>query len=264
LLTSVTVPVSLTAVVGSNETFSVAVCPGFSVVGNASPEMLNPVPVTDPELMVSGAVPVDVIRTDCVDVVFTVTFPKATLVEAIVHAPEIAFSCNDVALLTPAAVAVIVAVCAVLTAEAVAVNAALVALAGTVTEAGTVSAELLLASATANPPLGAAAVRLTVQASVTAPVSEALLQFTPASAAGATPVPLRLIVAVPPDALLLTVTAPVSDPAAVGSNDTFRTALCPGFKVTGALTPDAENPVPLIPIALIVSAAVPVDDRVTA
>jgi hypothetical protein len=179
LLTSVTVPVSVAAAVGSNEMFSVADCPGFSVVGNASPEMLNPVPVTDPELIVSAAVPVELMITDCVDVVFTVTFPKATLVEAIVHAAAVAFSCSEVALLTPPAVAVIVAVCAVLTAATVAVNAALVAPAGTVTEAGTATEVLLLASATANPPLGAAAVRLTVHASVAAPVSVPALQARP-------------------------------------------------------------------------------------
>jgi hypothetical protein len=86
-------------------------------------------------------------------------------------------------LLTPLAVAVIVAVCVVLTAEIVAVNAALVAPAGTVTDAGTVTAELLLAKATVNPPLGAAAVRPTVQASVPAPVTEPLLQETALSAA---------------------------------------------------------------------------------
>jgi len=93
------------------------------------------------------------------------------------------FSCRAVALLTPLAVAVIVAACVVLTAEAVAVNAALVAPAGTVTDAGTLTAELLLARATVNPPLGAAAVRLTVQASVPAPVRDPLRQETALSAA---------------------------------------------------------------------------------
>ena len=339
--------------------FSVADCPGLSVAGNDTPDMLNPVPVREPELIVSAAVPVELIVTDCVAVVFSATVPNATLVDPIVHAAEVAFSCSEVALLTPPALAVIVAAVVVLTAEAVAVNAAVVAPAGTVTEPGTVTAELLLASDIVNPPLGAAAVSVTEQASVTAPVSEPLLQETPLSAAcgfncrdvalltppalavivavvvvltaeavavnaalvapaatvtepgtvtaelllasdtaspplgaaavsvtlhasepapvsepllqltalsaaGATAVPLRLIVAVPAAELLLTVTVPVLLPAAVGSYDTFSTALCPGLSVTGAVNPDAENPVPLTPIALIVSAAVPVEDSVTA
>jgi len=90
-----------------------------------------------------------------------------------------AFSCTEYVLLTPLAVDVIVAICVVLTADAVAVNAALVAPAGTVTEAGTLSAELLLASATANPPLGAAAETATAQASLPAPVTDALPHETP-------------------------------------------------------------------------------------
>ena len=145
--------------------------------------MLNPVPVTEPELTVSAAVPVELIVTGFVAVVFNATLPKARLVELTVHAAEVAFSCSEVALLTPPAVAVMVAVVVVLTAEAVAVNGALVDPATTVTEAGTLSEELLLASVTANPPLGAAAESVTEQASVTAPVSELLLQETPLSAA---------------------------------------------------------------------------------
>lgn len=175
LLTSVTVPVFAPVVVGSNPTFSVADCPGFSVAGKLRPETLNPVPATEPELIVSAAVPVDLIRTDCVDVVFRFTLPNATLVLPIDHAALPAFSWMEVALVTPLALAVIVAVCVVLTAEAVAPNDALTAPAGIVSEAGTVSAVLLLASATANPPLGAAAVRLTEHASDAAPVSDPLL-----------------------------------------------------------------------------------------
>lgn len=175
LLTSVTVPVFAPVVVGSNPIFSVADCPGFSVVGKLRPEMLNPVPATEPELIVSAAVPVELISTDCVDVVFRFTFPNATLVLPIDQAALPAFSWIEVAFVTPLALAVIVAVCVVLTAEALAPNDALTAPAGIVTEAGTVSAVLLLARATANPPLGAAAVRLTEHASDAAPVSDPLL-----------------------------------------------------------------------------------------
>jgi hypothetical protein len=58
----------------------------------------------------------------------------------------------------------------------VALKAALVALAGTVSEAGTVTVELLLERLTVNPLLGAGALRVTVQASVPAPETEPLEQ----------------------------------------------------------------------------------------
>jgi hypothetical protein len=74
------------------------------------------------------------------------------------------------------------------------VNEALVALAGTVTVAGNVTAALLLATLTLNPPLGAAAFSVTVQASVPAPVIDVLLQESAVSTG--VPVPLRLIIAV--------------------------------------------------------------------
>jgi hypothetical protein len=89
----------------------------------------------------------------------------------------------------------------VVTDETVAVKAALVAFAGTVTVAGTVTAMLLLERLILRPPLGAAALSVTVQASVPAPVMDALLQEIPLNAAetpvAAVPVPLRAIVAVP-------------------------------------------------------------------
>ena len=193
LLTSVTVPVFVPVVVGSKPMFSVADCPGFSVAGKLRPEMLNPVPATDPELIVSAAVPVELISTDCVAVVFRFTLPNAMLVLPIDHAALPAFSWIDVAFVTPLALAVIVAVCVVLTAVAVAPKDALTAPAGTVSEAGTVSAVLLLASATANPPLGAAAVKLTEQASDAAPVSDPLLhEIALRAAAGEAGVSCRL------------------------------------------------------------------------
>jgi hypothetical protein len=75
------------------------------------------------------------------------------------------------------------------------VNPALVALAGTVTVPGTVTAELLLDKLTISPPLGAAAFKVTVHASVPDPAMDPLLQYNALSAA--VPVPLRLTDAVP-------------------------------------------------------------------
>ena len=79
-----------------------------------------------------------------------------------------------------------------MTAAVVAVKGAVADPAGTVTDAGTVTALLLLARDIAKPPLGAAAVRVTVQTSLAAPVSELLAQESALSAAGAD-VALRLI-----------------------------------------------------------------------
>jgi len=94
----------------------------------------------------------------------------------------------------PPALAVNVAACAVVTDETEAVNAALVALAATVTVAGTLTAALLLDRLTLNPPLGATALSDIVQASLPAPVMDVLLHeiaLNPAVVDGV-PVPLRL------------------------------------------------------------------------
>jgi hypothetical protein len=78
------------------------------------------------------------------------------------------------------------------------VNAALVALAGTVTVAGSVTAVLLLNRVTLSPPLAVAAFSVTVQASVPEPVMDPLVQVSVLNTPGAgVPVPLRLIIAVP-------------------------------------------------------------------
>jgi hypothetical protein len=144
----------------------------------------------------------------------------------------------------------------------VAVNVALVAPAATVTLLGNVTALLLLASATVRPPVGAAPERVTVQASLSAPVIEVLLQET-ALTVGATevPVPLRLTDAL--DALLEIANCPVIDAALVGPNFTDNTAVCPGFSVVGMVPPEIENPVPEIESELSVKAAVPLEVTVT-
>lgn len=76
----------------------------------------------------------------------------------------------------PPADAVSVALCAVVTAETVAVNPALPAPPGTVTDLGTLTALLLLVRLTVSPPLAAGAVRATVHATLPEPVIEFWLQ----------------------------------------------------------------------------------------
>jgi hypothetical protein len=80
-------------------------------------------------------------------------------------------------------VAVSVAVCVELTAAIVAVKPALAELAGTLTEVGSVTEASLLKRFTVSPPVGATALALTVQASVPAPVMDALVHVMPLSTA---------------------------------------------------------------------------------
>jgi hypothetical protein len=122
------------------------------------------------------------------------------------------------------ALAVNVAVCAVVTVETVAVNPALTAPAGIVTAAGTVTALLLLATFTANPPAAAAAFSVIVQLSVPDPAKDVVVQFRPLSTG--IPVPLRPTTDdVPLEELLVMVSCPEDKPEAVGLNCTVRLAV---------------------------------------
>ena len=146
----------------------------------------------------SGAVPVEINVTGSVDAVFTVTLPNATLVGLIVNVGTAAFSCRAKLLEMLPALAVSVTACAVVTDDTVAVNPALVALAGTTTVLGTVTAGVLLVRPTLRPLLPAAELSVTVQVSLPAPVMEPLLHDNELNAAGtAVPVPVRPITAVP-------------------------------------------------------------------
>jgi hypothetical protein len=226
---------------------------------------VNPVPVNVAELMVTGAVPVEVNVTGSVDAVFTVTLPNARLAGLMVSVGTAAFNCSPKVRETPPALAVSVAACAVVTDDTVAVNPALVALAGITTVAGTVTAALLLVTATLTPPLPAGPLSVTVQASVPAPVIDALLQDNALNpAATAVPVPVRPTTAVPlVEESLWMVSRPVTAPAAVGPNFTLSVTDWVGFRVTGNVAPAIVNPVPLNAAELMVTGAVPVEVNVT-
>jgi hypothetical protein len=93
----------------------------------------------------------------------------------------------------PFALALSVADCDDDTEATVAVKEADVAFAATVTDAGTVTADLVLARLTLKPPVGAADERVTVQASEPAPLKDALSQLRPVIVGtGAAPAPVRL------------------------------------------------------------------------
>jgi hypothetical protein len=266
LLVKVRAPVTVPVAEGSKLTVSVAVCPRLRVSGKLAPDMLKPAPVSAPALMVSGAVPEEVRVTDSgVARVCTVTLPKARLLVLRLSSGVEAFSSTAKVLETVPEVAVKVAACAVATEAMVAEKAALVALAGTVTVAGSVTAASLLERLTFSPPLPAAALRVTVQASVPEPVIEPLEQESALSVPGTTvPVPLRLITADGfVEELLVRVRAPLAAPAAKGSKWTVSVAVCPWLRVSGKLVPDMLKPAPVTVPALMMSGAVPVDIRVT-
>ena len=63
-----------------NSTLSVIAWPGVNVTGRVAADSVKPAPVTVAELIVSGAVPVDVNVTDWVESVLTATLPKFKLV----------------------------------------------------------------------------------------------------------------------------------------------------------------------------------------
>src|SRR6202021_1181298 len=215
--------------------------------------------------MVTGAVPVEVNVTGSVDAVFTVTLPKARLAGLMVSVGTAAFNCRTKLRETPPALAVKVTGCAVVTDDTVAVTPALRALAGTTTVAGTVTAALLLVNDTLKPPLPAGPLSVTVQASLPAPVIDALLQDSALKvAATAVPVPVRPITAVPlVEEVLWMVSWLVTAPAAVGSNFTLSVADWVGFSVTGKVAPDIVKPVPVNVAELMVTGAVPVEVNVT-
>ena len=156
LLAIVSCPVKLPAALGVNCTFRIAVWPGFKVIGAVTPECAKPAPVIAIELMVTGEVPDDVSVIDCSAGELIRTLPNGILDALAVRAVLPGPNCTLKLLATPFAVAVRVAVWLVLTAFTFAVKDALIAPEGTVTEAGTVTEELLLASETVNPVSGAA------------------------------------------------------------------------------------------------------------
>jgi hypothetical protein len=149
----------------------------------------------------------------------------------------------------------------VLTDETVAEKVAVVAPVATVTETGTITAELLLARLTRTPPLTAAAFSVTVQLSVPTPVMDPLLQLSALNTG--TPMPVRLIrFEVPLVELLVKVNEPVSEPAAVGSNCTVSVAVEFGLMVSGKVAPETVKPAPATVAALTVTAEDPVEESV--
>jgi hypothetical protein len=175
------------------------------------------------EFTVTGAVPVEVNVTDCVAIAVTDSLPKARLVVLTLSVGVPVPSCSAKDSATPLALADRTTVCAEEIVPTAAENVALVAPERTVTDAGTVTMPLLLARLTENPPLSAAAFRVTVQLSAPEPDMDPFAQLRPLRTGLA--VPLRATEAeFPVDELLFNVSVPEAAPLIAGSNRTVRVA----------------------------------------
>lgn len=173
------------------------------MTGKFTPEVENPLPLNVAELMVTAAVPVELNVTDCVTGVPITVLPKEMLVALMPSVAVPVVNWMMKLLVTPPELAVRVTVCCVLKDETVALKLALVAFAGTATELGTATAELLLARFTESPLDPAAADKLTVQATVPAPDMEPLLHVSALRLPGAdVPEPFMLTLILPVEELL--------------------------------------------------------------
>jgi hypothetical protein len=146
------------------------------VSGKLLPDTVKPVPDTDAELMVTGAVPVDVSVTDFVTVVLTAMLPNAKLVELMLNFGFPAFNCRFRLSVTLPVFAAIFATCAESTQDTFAVNPALFVFAVTITVLGITTAALLLDKLTFCPPVGAGVFSVIVQGTDSEPVIDVLPQ----------------------------------------------------------------------------------------
>jgi hypothetical protein len=150
------------------------------------------------------------------------------------------------------------------TGETFAVNWPLVPFIGTHTEVGNTTAGLLLERVTSVPPIGAGALRVTVQRSVPVPVYETTPQEIALNVTetGVWPEPLRAMTAVPfGEELLEKINCPAAAPTDAGSNRTLRVADCDGINVSGNTAPLSEKPLPVKEGALMTTGALPTEDK---
>ena len=185
--------------------------------GELPPVTETRVPAVESELIVAGAVPLEVGLTDRVTAVPVDTLPEASEVALALNAGVAALSCSAKLFEVEFVLADNVAVCTLITDEIVAVNEAEDAPDATVTLAGTATALLLLATVTPVPPDGAAALNVTVHGADPAPVNELPPQES-ALTVGATTVPEPLRLTAIAGALLEKVKFPVTELALVGEN----------------------------------------------
>ena len=210
---------------------------------------MKPAPLTAAAVIVTGAVPVEFTVTVSVTAWFTETLPKARLVEPRFNVGTAALSSKAKLSLVPPAFAVSFTACVLETAETLAVNAAVVAPELTVTEAGVVTAALLLDRLTLKPPVCAAELSVTVQEFAPAPVKADVLQVSALSSTVgcAAPMPVRTTRVGLLESSMVILSWPVAGPAAAGLKTTFKPNVPPGATEIGRVfCPAIENDVPVM------------------
>jgi hypothetical protein len=270
-------PAAAPGVVGSNSTSTVTDCFGFKVTGKVAPDIVKPVPASVAELMVTGAVPVDVNVTGCVDAVFTVTLPNVKLAALIVNCGL--GTAVPVPLRLTIAVLLVDESLWIVSWPAAAPGAAGSNCTSSVTDwlgfkvAGNETPEIVNPAPVRVPDLivtGAVPVDVNVRgcvdavSTVTLPNVKLAALIVNCGLGTAVPVPLRLTTAVLfVDESLWILSWPASAPVLVGSKCTFTVTDWLGFKVTGKAAPDIVKAAPVSAAELMVTGAVPVDVNVT-
>ena len=164
LLVMARLPVAAPTRVGSNFTLKVVDCPGFSVTGKVAPDTVKPVPFSVGALIVKAKLPVDANVRDCVAAVFTSTLPNDTLAALVLRAAESIE--HDGFMKSEQGLHCLPPFLADFLADFLAARSA---------PRRSFSCNAL-ARLTLSPPLGAAAVSVTVQASSTHPVVDVVVQ----------------------------------------------------------------------------------------
>jgi hypothetical protein len=265
-------PLAVPVAVGSNWTWSVTDCVGFSVTGKLAATIVKPAPVMAAELTVTGDVPVDVRVNDCVVAVFTVTLPKLRLVALTVNCGFVAavpVPLRVTAVVPPVDELLLIVIWPL--AEPVAVGrnctcsvTAWVGFSVTgrlpltiVKPAPVIAAEFTV---TGDVPIEVNVNDFVAEEfTVTLPkLNEVALNDN--CGVVAAPVPLRdTVVVLPLTELLLIVRLPAADPVAVGANFTCSVRVWLGLNVAGRVPPTREKPVPETDAELTVTGAVPDD-----
>jgi hypothetical protein len=276
LLVMVSLPETVPVAAGLNCTVRLNVCLGLSVTGKLDPETVKPVPLIAAELIVTGPVPLEVSVTDSVDELPTVTLPKLRL-------DELTVNCGVVAMPVPLRLTVAVALVDELLVmvslpETAPVAAGLnctvrlnvclgLSVTGkldpeTVKPVPLMAAELIVTGAV---PLDVSVTDCVEEVpTVTLPKLKLARLTVKVGVVAAVPVPLRLTAAVASvDELLVMVSLPETAAALAGLNCTVRLSVCLGLRVTGKLAPETVKPAPVMVAELIVTAAVPVEVKVT-
>ena len=268
-LVRVILPLALPALVGANVTVRVAVCEAFNVAGTVKPLTVNPEPLALTAETWTAALPELVITICLAELEPVVTLPKLRLVGFGVSWPVGATApvpLSETVSGEPVASLVIVRLPVRLPVVVGANLMVSVADWDALKVAGTLSPltlkplpEALTAEMCTSvlPVLVMTTCFEELDPEVTLPKLR-LVGFALSVPEVATPIPERVKESVEFEASLVTVMPPVALPALVGANVTVRVAVWEGFTVAGTVMPLTLKPLPLVVMAEMWTAALPV------